>query len=312
MAVGTQLRFSCPGVPTAELPTDPSVGEMFYDLTLNYFVGWNGTVWVQFSGEAGGGGGDNVTVNDVAATNANFDDVLPVAPANAVNVIWQKNAATPNDISAHLLLTSVDHALLSAASRVWGASGHTGTANFIASFNGSGAAAVASFTTLSGATTKGDILVYSSTGPAVVRLPVGADGRVLTARAAPAEGIAWEANMTDLVAVFDGNGVVLTTGVRLDVPIDFNCVIDQVTLLANASGSVVVDIWKDTYANYPPTVADTITAAAKPTLAAAIKNQDSTLTGWTTTITAGDTLRFNIDSVATITRLALTLRLRKT
>ena len=32
------------------------------------------------------------------------------------------------------------------------------------------------------------------------------------------------------------------------------------------SGSIVIDVWKDTYANFPPIVADTITASAKPTL----------------------------------------------
>jgi hypothetical protein len=31
------------------------------------------------------------------------------------------------------------------------------------------------------------------------------------------------------------------------------------------------------------------------------------LTGWTTSISAGDTLRFNLNSVTTITRVVLTL-----
>lgn len=105
----------------------------------------------------------------------------------------------------------------------------------------------------------------------------------------------------------DGGGSALTTGVKADVYVPYACTITAVTLLADQSGSVVVDIWKDTYANYPPTVADTITAAAKPTLSAATKSQDTTLTGWTKTIAAGDTLRFNIDSISTITRLVLTL-----
>jgi hypothetical protein len=74
----------------------------------------------------------------------------------------------------------------------------------------------------------------------------------------------------------------------------------------------VVDIWKDTYTNYPPTVADTITASAKPTLASATKSQDTTLTGWTTTFAAGDTLRFIVDSATTVTRVTLALRVRRT
>jgi hypothetical protein len=64
-------------------------------------------------------------------------------------------------------------------------------------------------------------------------------------------------------------------------------------------------MWKDTYANYPPTVADTITASAKPTLSTAIKAEDSTLTGWTKTVTAGDVFGFSVDSATTVTRAHL-------
>jgi hypothetical protein len=90
-----------------------------------------------------------------------------------------------------------------------------------------------------------------------------------------------------------------------DFMIPLTCTISQVTMLANVVGSAVVDIWKDTYVNFPPTAADTITAAAKPTISATNKYQDSILTGWTKTVAAGDILRINIDSVTTITRLAI-------
>lgn len=112
--------------------------------------------------------------------------------------------------------------------------------------------------------------------------------------------------------IIDGGGAALTTGVKLDVVVPFNCTITQSTLLADQSGSIVLDIWKDSYANYPPTVDDTITASAKPTLSSAIKAQDSTLTGWTTSITAGDTLRINIDSITTVTRVCLSLKVTRT
>ena len=69
----------------------------------------------------------------------------------------------------------------------------------------------------------------------------------------------------------------------------------------------MVDIWKDTYAAFPPTVGDSITAAAKPTITADDQSVDTTLTGWTTAITANDCLRFNVDSCATITRCTLIL-----
>jgi hypothetical protein len=112
--------------------------------------------------------------------------------------------------------------------------------------------------------------------------------------------------------VVDGGGSAVTTGVKCDLRVDFGCTINQWAILCDTSGSIVFDIWKDTLANYPPTVADTITAAAKPTVSGATNNSSSTLTGWTTTITAGDCLRFNVDSVATVTRASLMLKVTKT
>jgi len=105
----------------------------------------------------------------------------------------------------------------------------------------------------------------------------------------------------------DGGGSALTTGIKADVYVPYGCTITAVTLLADQSGSVVVDIWKAAYASFPPTVANTITASALPTISSATHAQDTTLTGWTTTVSAGDTLRFNINSASTITRLNLTL-----
>lgn len=118
-----------------------------------------------------------------------------------------------------------------------------------------------------------------------------------------------ESDIRDLEVVIDGVGSTITTGAKGDVRIDFDCTIVQWTLLADQSGSIVVDIWKDVYANYPPTLADTITASSEPTLSSTDHNTDAALDGWTTTITAGDTLRFHVDSVTTVTRVTLTLKL---
>jgi hypothetical protein len=107
--------------------------------------------------------------------------------------------------------------------------------------------------------------------------------------------------------VIDGGGSAITTGVKADISVPFACTITGVRLLADQSGSIVVDVWKDTYANYPPTNADSITASAKPTISSATKAEDTTLTGWTTSISAGDTLRFNVDSASTVQRVTLTL-----
>lgn len=116
--------------------------------------------------------------------------------------------------------------------------------------------------------------------------------------------------------VIDGGGAVLTTGLKGYLEIPFGCTITRATLLADVSGSVVVDIFKCTYANFDvtthPVAADKITASAPPTITTAVKSQDATLTGWTTAIAAGDILAFNINSVTTIKRVTLSLRVNKT
>jgi len=112
--------------------------------------------------------------------------------------------------------------------------------------------------------------------------------------------------------IIDGGGATITTGIKGDLEVPFACTITQSTLLADQSGSIVVDIWKDTYANFPPTDADSITASATPTISSATKAQDSTLTGWTTSIAAGDTIRFNVDSATTIQRVTLSLKVNRT
>jgi hypothetical protein len=96
------------------------------------------------------------------------------------------------------------------------------------------------------------------------------------------------------------------------VEVPFGATITAARLLADAAGSIVVDLWKDTYANAPPTVADTITASAKPTLSSAIKSADTTLTGWSTALAAGDWLVAHVDSSATVKRAVLSLTLSRT
>jgi len=111
--------------------------------------------------------------------------------------------------------------------------------------------------------------------------------------------------------IIDGGDNAITTGVKADVEVPFNCTILQATALADQTGSIQVDIWKDTYANFPPTDADSITGSNPISISSSNKSQDSTLSGWTTTISAGDILRFNVDSCSSIKRCTISLKVRK-
>lgn len=129
-------------------------------------------------------------------------------------------------------------------------------------------------------------------------LTVDAQGRITAA----SNGSGGTPPIQKLSFTIDGGGVALTaTGLQKYFSFPCNGTITKVRVLGDQSGSIVFDIWKDTWANRPPTNADSITASAKPTLSSAQFYEDSTLTGWTTSVSAGDLGGIEIESVATLT-----------
>jgi hypothetical protein len=77
------------------------------------------------------------------------------------------------------------------------------------------------------------------------------------------------------------------------------------TIVSSQTGSIVVDVWKSNYSSFPPT--SSIAGTEKPTLSSQNKNQDLTLTTWTTTINADDIIRFNVDSCTGIQKVTLSI-----
>jgi hypothetical protein len=82
--------------------------------------------------------------------------------------------------------------------------------------------------------------------------------------------------------------------------------------MADQTGSIKVDVWVDSYANFPPTNADTITGANEPAISSGVKDVDTTLTSWGTTLAAGAIMRFNVDSCTTIERCTIELHADET
>lgn len=105
--------------------------------------------------------------------------------------------------------------------------------------------------------------------------------------------------------IIDGGGVAIATGSKGLIRVPSAMSITSVELIADQSGSIVVDVKKAAYAGLPTT--SSIAASAKPTLSAAQKSQDATLTGWTTSLAAGDYLEYVVDSAATVQRVTITL-----
>ena len=107
----------------------------------------------------------------------------------------------------------------------------------------------------------------------------------------------------------DGGGSAITTGSKGFIYVPYACTISSATLLADQSGSIVIDVKKIAYGSFPST--SSICASAKPTLSSEQNSQDSTLTDWTTSISAGDVLEFYVDSCTTTTRANLILKVVK-
>lgn len=107
-----------------------------------------------------------------------------------------------------------------------------------------------------------------------------------------------------IIGIGDFIGAPITTGVRAYFRVPFGIRISAWTVLADAVGDLQLDVWRDTYANFPPTIADTITGSEKPTLTAQQKNEDAALSTWSTDVNAGDVLAINVVSTSGVIKQA--------
>lgn len=119
-----------------------------------------------------------------------------------------------------------------------------------------------------------------------------------------------EYGISAIGAGFDGGASVLTAGIDVLQPVRYSAtIVDVVVVGKPAGGSVVIDVSKCTFADYPTFVS--IVAAAPPTITASDKSEDTTLTGWTREIVAGDIVRFTLTSVSVFTQVAIALKVLK-
>ena len=92
------------------------------------------------------------------------------------------------------------------------------------------------------------------------------------------------------------------------VMIENDSIITEWTVIADKTGSIELDIWKDTYANHPPTVGDSIVGTEAPTISAGVKAEDTSLTSMTTDWNAGDVVCCAITSASTMTKATVQFR----
>lgn len=125
----------------------------------------------------------------------------------------------------------------------------------------------------------------------------------------------WRLYPEKIPFTFDGSGAVITNGSVREWLVPWDCTIVGWTGIADVSGSITIDLRNESYANYSATIpdsGDTIVASAPIALSSAIKNTDTTLTGWTVALTGGSVVRFVVTAISTCTRFHGYLHVRRT
>lgn len=222
-------------------------------------------------------------------------------PDSAIGTMYRVSTGGTIDLgSGAITFATGDYAILN-SSKVWEKLDTTDLVQSVAGLTGA-PTLTQLLDTLAGVA-NGDMLYR--TGGAWARLPIGTTGqRLQVVSGAPA----WEDDVFAIpVVVGDGTNVV-ATGLHVPIYIPIACEITAWAMGADAAGSIVIDLWVDSHANYPPDVSDTIWGT-KPALAAAIKNSAS---GLSIAIPAGSWILPNVDSAATVKRVNLSLVARKT
>lgn len=115
------------------------------------------------------------------------------------------------------------------------------------------------------------------------------------------------------ISIATNTGGNITTGFKGYREVPFDCTIEGVDVVGDAAGSIVFDIYKSTYAAFPPQPADTMTplAASRPQLVNAQVYRDHALHGWTTTtLTRGEMLGFAVLGAEGLRSVVLSLLVR--
>lgn len=142
-----------------------------------------------------------------------------------------------------------------------------------------------------GSTTNGDIATFD------------ANGNVIDGGAAPT-GPTTNQNIRTVSFYFDGGGSAITATTSC-THVNYAGTIQSFTMIGQASGNATVDVQTVAYSSWTgPASASSITDAHTPAMTAATKYQDTTLTSWTTSFTAGTVVCFVMTGPTVMTWLS--------
>jgi hypothetical protein len=107
-----------------------------------------------------------------------------------------------------------------------------------------------------------------------------------------------------------GAGSVITTGIKQYLRVPYDCTITSYEVVVNPPGLIQMDIFKSTFETFPPTTSIKSTIGYPVSLGpgdGGIRRKDTSLSNWTTTLTAGQYLGFSVTSADAVSAATLTL-----
>ena len=111
----------------------------------------------------------------------------------------------------------------------------------------------------------------------------------------------------------NGNGSVITTGIKQYLRVPYDCAITSYEVVIDPPGVIEMGIYKSTFETFPPTTSIKSIAGPAVSLGAGdggVRKREANLAqgnNWTVILTAGEYLRFDVTLVENATAAALTL-----
>jgi len=310
-------------------------GAVAYATTANAVSGANVSGAVAYATTANAVAGANVSGAVAYASTANS-----VAGANVSGIVANANyaayAGTAFSVDAGNINGTVNLANYAtvansvAGSNVTGAVSFATTANAVAGANVSGTVANATYATTAGTaysvsaaniTGTVNLANYATNANAVALANVSGAGNIASINlsgnssqvlygngafaAAPSGGLT---TFTRSSTWQSSSGAVTVPAVDVPIYMRSACTLIEATILTQGgTGSCVVDIWKTPIGTYPPTSANSICGGNYPSITSGTTLVKTSLAGWTTAVSAGDTIMFHLTSSSTFTYITIQL-----
>jgi hypothetical protein len=108
--------------------------------------------------------------------------------------------------------------------------------------------------------------------------------------------------------VIDSGSIAMLAGNKGSVTLDVSGVIESLVILSDQRGDLTLDIKKSTYSTFPAFTS--IVGGVYPQMLNSRKVRDDNLSGWNTSLVAGDILTFDVIAVNNINRFLVSLKLK--